>query len=226
MDIYLTPTGADQIRFPWLPEQISMGADAKYMTYSIISLGDVKIPRGKAIKEISWPGMFPGAARAKNRLMREFTPPETMITTLETLRDEGTMCNLLVTNTTINCDVRVASFKGKYSGGSGDFFYDIKFIVTPEIRIYTTDELSSRLPSTRPKAKEEKKVSVEQNTATTPTAEETRTYVVQTGDCPWRIAERFLGDGTRYPEIYELNSDILVFGGDIYTGQVLRIPAS
>ena len=45
MDIYLTPSGGSRIQFPMLPEAITMGADAKFMTYSIISLGDVKLPR-------------------------------------------------------------------------------------------------------------------------------------------------------------------------------------
>lgn len=44
MDIYLTPSGGSRIQFPMLPEAITMGADAKFMTYSIISLGDVKLP--------------------------------------------------------------------------------------------------------------------------------------------------------------------------------------
>ena len=60
MDIYLTPSGGSRIQFPMLPEAITMGADAKFMTYSIISLGDVKLPRGQGTKEISWSGMFPG----------------------------------------------------------------------------------------------------------------------------------------------------------------------
>lgn len=44
MDIYLTPSGGSRIQFPMLPEAITMGADAKFMTYSIISLGDVNSP--------------------------------------------------------------------------------------------------------------------------------------------------------------------------------------
>lgn len=78
MDIYLTPSGGSRIQFPMLPETITMGADAKFMTYSIISLGDVKLPRGQGTKEISWSGMFPGAVRKKNRLVRKYTKPDTL----------------------------------------------------------------------------------------------------------------------------------------------------
>lgn len=88
MDIYLTPSGGSRIQFPMLPEAITMGADAKFMTYSIISLGDVKLPRGQGTKEISWSGMFPGAARKKNRLVRKYTKPDTLIKNLEKYRDK------------------------------------------------------------------------------------------------------------------------------------------
>lgn len=48
-----------------------------------------------------------------------------------------------------------------------------------------------------------------------------RTYVVQSGDTLWGIAERFLGSGTRYSEIQELNG---ISGDIIYEGQILRLP--
>ena len=147
MDIYLTPSGGSRIQFPMLPEAITMGADAKFMTYSIISLGDVKLPRGQGTKEISWSGMFPGAVRKKNRLVRKYTKPDTLIKSLEKYRDNGTKCTLLCTGTCINYSVYVSSFKGKYKGGSGDYFYDIKFIIARDIKIYTTNELKIKTPT-------------------------------------------------------------------------------
>lgn len=53
----------------------------------------------------------------------------------------------------------------------------------------------------------------------------TTDYVVQRGDSLWRIAERLLGDGTRYPEIATLNTDVLGARPDFITpGTVLRVP--
>ncbi len=48
-----------------------------------------------------------------------------------------------------------------------------------------------------------------------------RTYTVQKGDTLWRIAEKELGRGTRYPEIKKLNGLTL---DTIYPGQVLKLP--
>ena len=172
MDIYLTPSGGSRIQFPMLPETITMGADAKFMTYSIISLGDVKLPRGQGTKEISWSGMFPGAVRKKNRLVRKYTKPDTLIKNLEKYRDKGTKCTLLCTGTCINYSVYVSSFKGKYKGGSGDFFYDIKLIIAREIKIYTTNELKIKTP-TRPSPKKKQPK----------TGKKTTTYTVKSGEC-------------------------------------------
>ncbi|GAA3528185.1 hypothetical protein AFL01nite_02610 [Aeromicrobium flavum] len=56
-------------------------------------------------------------------------------------------------------------------------------------------------------------------------AEPTADYVVKRGDSLWRIAERLLGDGTRYPEIATLNTDVLGARPDFITpGTVLRVP--
>jgi len=49
-------------------------------------------------------------------------------------------------------------------------------------------------------------------------------YVVKSGDSLWQIADRFLGNGTRYDEIVELNRDIIYDAEDIAVGMRLRLP--
>lgn len=218
MDIYLTPDGGSQIRFPMMPEKLTIGADAKFMSYSIISLGDVKLPRGKGIEEVSWSGTFPGESRKGAPFIKAFTKPDSLIKNLRSYRDKGTKCTLLVTGTCINLTVYISKFTGKYVG-AGDFQYEIEFIVAQEIKIYTTSELKTSTPQApRPAPKKE--------TKKTATESKTRTYTVKSGDCLWRIAQKFLGSGSRYTEIYNLNRDKISNPNLIYPGQVLRIPNS
>lgn len=218
MDIYLTPDGGSQIRFPMMPEKLTIGADAKFMSYSIISLGDVKLPRGKGIEEVSWSGTFPGESRKGAPFIKAFTKPDSLIKNLRSYRDKGTKCTLLVTGTCINLTVYISKFTGKYVG-AGDFQYEIEFIVAQEIKIYTTSELKISTPQApRPAPKKE--------TKKTSTESKTRTYTVKSGDCLWRIAQKFLGSGSRYTEIYNLNRDKISNPNLIYPGQVLRIPNS
>ncbi len=54
-----------------------------------------------------------------------------------------------------------------------------------------------------------------------PTAKTYTTYKVVKGDCLWNIAKKYLGNGSRYPEIKKLNG--LAYN-TIYVGQVLKIP--
>lgn len=52
----------------------------------------------------------------------------------------------------------------------------------------------------------------------------TRNYTVQAGDYPWKIAQRLLGDGQRWKEIYALNKSKLKNMNDIKVGTVLKVP--
>jgi len=50
------------------------------------------------------------------------------------------------------------------------------------------------------------------------------TYVVERGDNLWKIAKKVYGDGDRWIDIYNANSDVIKKDHVIYKGQVLRIP--
>lgn len=52
------------------------------------------------------------------------------------------------------------------------------------------------------------------------------THTVVAGDTLWGISSRYLGDGARYMEIYNINTDIIKNPNLIYVGQVLKIPGS
>ncbi len=61
-----------------------------------------------------------------------------------------------------------------------------------------------------------------------PEAEEkspdTSTYTVQPGDTLWKISKDHYGDGSRYMEIFEANSELLDSPDQIFPGQELTIP--
>jgi len=49
-------------------------------------------------------------------------------------------------------------------------------------------------------------------------------YKVKSGDCLWNIAKKYLGDGSRYKEIYERNQDKIKNPNLIYPDQELILP--
>lgn len=50
-------------------------------------------------------------------------------------------------------------------------------------------------------------------------------HTVEKGDTLWAIAEKAMGNGAKYTEIFEANKPMLSHPDKIYPGQVLRIPA-
>ncbi len=49
-------------------------------------------------------------------------------------------------------------------------------------------------------------------------------HTVEKGDTLWAIAEKTLGNGAKYEQIFEANKPMLSHPDKIYPGQVLRIP--
>lgn len=64
-----------------------------------------------------------------------------------------------------------------------------------------------------------------EDVAAAPSTGEGPTYVVAPGDDLWSIAERLLGDGLRWREIFELNSGVIAQPDHIEAGWVLRMPS-
>jgi nucleoid-associated protein YgaU len=53
---------------------------------------------------------------------------------------------------------------------------------------------------------------------------EAQMYTVQKGDTLWKIAEKFYGNGSKYPEIVKANTPPVKNPDLIQPGWVLRIP--
>jgi len=49
-------------------------------------------------------------------------------------------------------------------------------------------------------------------------------HTVEKGDTLWAVAEKAMGNGAKYTEIFEANKPMLSHPDKIYPGQVLRIP--
>jgi len=49
-------------------------------------------------------------------------------------------------------------------------------------------------------------------------------YVIEKGDTLWAIANKFLGNGNRHPEIFEANREVIIDPDKIFPGQKIRIP--
>lgn len=214
MDIYITEKATGfRVALAMLPETIKMKSGTKVQSYDILNAGEIRVPRGTKLASVSWSAIFPGAGRRQYAFVKSqhWRTPKELVGIYERWRKAGTRLILLVTETAINYEVYLSDFSTTYAGGAGDVQYDATFLEYRELKVYTTAELHIR-------------PDVQQTARPAPAPKQKKTYTVKTGDCLWNIAQRYLGRGSRYTEIYTLNRDKIKNANIIYTGQVLTMP--
>ena len=216
MDIYLTNLKTnDRLQFPMLPTEISVKKGNQFASYTILQKGEVKIPSGTQLDSFSWSGILPGKKRRNDPYIRAWQSPKAIYNWITNLKAKGgkpVKARLLITETPINCDVYLSVFQATPTGGYGDINYSITLTQAKQIKV----------------TKSAKKVQVLMNAPNNeerPSAPAAQTYTVVKGDCLWKIAQKFYGNGSQYTKIYEANKGTI--GGNpnlIYPGQVLTIP--
>ncbi len=213
MDFYLTAPDGSRIHFPVNPEKITCTTGNRILTFDVIELGDISLPRGRVPTRFSFEGFFPGEARRNDPMVKSWRSPKELAGILSLWRNEGTRLRLLVTETPINHDVYFdgdGSFEHEWQGGHGDCWYSLRFVEARELIIRAEGETAPAVAATT------------QQTRPAPPAP--KMYTVKPGDTLWAIAKQTLGDGGRWREIYNNNANVI--GKDpnmIFPGQVLRI---
>ena len=204
MQIYLTPIDAEGggFEFPSLPQNIRLQLETNYQTYNIISLGEVKIPRGTACEKVSWEGQFWGEPRkGMENINTKWRSPKKCESILKGWYRKGTRLRLLITETTINMDVTISNFEPEIEGGFGDIKYSIDFAQYRDLKMYTASEMNVTTyeKKTTPRAKGSEKKSTSSGTS----------YTIKQGDNLWAIARKAYGDGSKMSKIYEANAEVL-----------------
>lgn len=188
------------IRIPVLPEKLAVKSPGKNETATVLEMGEINIIRKRGLREISWSGLFPlhSAPYVTDRIQLD---PMTYINDIQDFRKRKKPGRLSIygTDLDINMQVGIESFEYyERAGEVGDIYYSITL---KEWKDYSAVSVSlpsvaSSAPKTAPKAREG-------------TPPEQKTHTVVAGDCLWAIAQKYYGDGSRYPELYAKNKAII-----------------
>ncbi len=229
-DIYITETnkqvitqsgGPRQIIIPWLPEKIIFSSNkTRFASYDILDKGEIKLPTGANIHSYSWEGILPGESRKNSPLQRgEWQDPKKLQSIWSFWREAGTPLRLLIVGTPVNHEVYLEDYEVTYTGAFGDYEYSISFIEARDVAIKNDPSASTSFAGlVRPEEQSAVKL-----------------YTVSKGDTLWTIAEKYLGNGARWPDIYMLNQPVIEnaaknagfqssdYGSLLITGITLRI---
>ncbi len=212
MDIYLTDleTGSS-LRFPMVPEKITVKAGPVHQSYAIMAIGTVKLPAGEELTEFSWSGMLPGGVRSRAPYVAAWSSPSGIQQMWDNFQAKKKKLRLLITETPVNYNVYMGPHSVDYSGGHGDYYYSITLVQAKDLIVYQS----------KPAAVDDQKKQESER----PSPPSSKTYTVKKGDSLWAISQKFLGGGSNYPSLYDANKDVVGSNPNlIYPGQVLTIP--
>ena len=200
MEISIRPIGGgSRFEFPSMPDKINVGNSVTQRSYSIISLGEVKIPSGTGCEIISWETIFYGESKKGEPMMGTYQSPLSCVKTLEDFRDRGTKLNLMASELGINRDVTIQSFSWTPYGGHGNIAYSIELVQAKNIEISE----SSNTISTAVQASEA------DTPLERPSAPPADTYTIVSGDTLCKIARKLCGGESRWIELYNANSGVI-----------------
>lgn len=224
--VYITELDSGtRIALPLPPEAVKCKAEGKFITYNVINAGEVKLPNGEKLVKFSWSGRLPGASMRHMRMVSasDWRSPKEIQGIISMWRRYGKKLRLLVTGTTINHDVYLESYTVDNSK-LDTVEYSISFVVAKDILVYTTAELN--IENTTKKTTTPTTIERAASAEAAASSSQSTTCTVKSGDTLWTIAKKYLGNGSRYMEIYEANKDIIGSNPNlIYPGQVFTIPA-
>ena len=202
--------GNERIHFPVNPEKITLDTGDGVKTVDVVGLGEILMHKDRPAYRWSFSSFLP-ANTFPGINFRYVYSPYTIKAKLQSWKDADRVCHFIVSDIFIWAYVKISKLKWSEEGGdAGTQYFDI------ELTEY-------RRPTIR-------KIEVVDNTGYVSGEERyddravPDTYTVVHGDCLWSIAQSILGDGSRWKEIYNLNTDIISSDNIIYTGQVLKLP--
>lgn len=214
MEMWLKTSGK-AFRFPILPAEIFVENSAIINTVNIVNKGQVPIFGGVNLASIQISSFFPSTDYTFCKYTG-FPEPYECVKIMEDWRKKGQDIRFIVTGTDINIPIIIESFSYGEVAGSRDVEYTLN--LREHKSIYISQLPKPDTPTT--------------NTPTTTRPTEPpatpKTHKVVKGDCLWNIAKKYLGKGSRYPEIKKANWDTypsLKKNNIIYTYMTLVIPS-
>lgn len=210
--IWLTFDGEkQQIMLPVLPETISWRCGSYNESVKISGLGEITVMQNRPAYVFSFSSFFP-QYKFSDISSGGFTQPSVFCQRILAWKNSDKPVHFMVVGANINMFCTIEEFDMSENGGDvGTIHYSIKLkeyreAVVRQVKIKDGGAFVSDA---------DKRVD---NTVVP------ETYTVVKGDCLWNIAKKYLGSGSKWREIYNLNKDKIKNANLIYPGQVLKMP--
>lgn len=216
----------DGAQLPVTPGKLELKIKNQNKTLTLINEGEVNVLRDAGLTEISFEARLP---QQKYPFSSGSTDASNYLERFERIKTQKKNVRFIVTRTgpggKLSFDTNMKVSLEDYSViENADEGFDV--LVAVKLKQYRDYGVKTV------KVQEQKpaQVTTQRPAESTPKG---AVHKVVAGDCLWNIAQKYLGDGSRYKEVYELNKSVIDKGNmgtgnpsfTIYPGQEFRLPA-
>lgn len=214
---------------PVTPSKLQIKINNANETVTLINEGQINLLKKAELTDIEFECQIPQVRYPYAVYKSGFQGASYFLDYFESLKTSRKPFQFLVSRTLPNgkvlfsTNIKVSMESYSITEEAEDGFDLLVKIKLKQYREYGTKTITLKSEDSGQKAE----VSQTRAAETSPAPTSAQTYTVVKGDCLWKIAKKFYGDGSKYRELYEGNKEVV--GGNpnrIYPGQVLTIPAA
>lgn len=218
------------VQLPVNPEDVTITGGANNSTSDTVGQGEINDLGFPTLKELTISSFFPKSYNGELYINTggDFRDPDFYIKFFEDIKKAREPFRVIITDINVNMLVSIENFEYTYQYGTDDVDYSL------ELKEYKEHNIRVLKPSgsgyvTSDSVQQVASASVT-NTNSNRSIERSipKTYTVVQGDNLWKIAQKYLGDGSRWQEIYTYNNNKSIIGGNpnlILPGMELSIPS-
>ena len=209
MEFWIQKENDSKLQLPVKPSEFIVTVMSRNTVVNVIQIGDVNLMGKTGLREISLSSFFPAKDYnfSNNSGRKE---PLAYVEKIEAWRKSGEPIRVIITGV-LNMECSIESFSYGERDATGDIYYTMAL---KEYKKIKTRKATVTIATVKPSVR----------AVQAPTTNAGRTYTVKSGDCLWKIAKQFYGNGAEYPKIASANADKIKNPNLIYAGQVLTIP--
>ena len=206
---------------PIAPSKLTLKIKNQNKTHTLIDEGEINILKSAGLTDVEFDALLPnvkypfatydGGFKTADYYLKIFEKMKVKKRHFQFIVSRKLPNNKVLFDTNMTCSMESYTIKEDVNQG----FDVVVSIKLKQYKEYGTKKL---------KINKKKKATVE-STRKKKTTDTVKKYTVKKGDCLWKIAKQFYGDGSKYKIIYEANKDKIKNPNLIYVGQVFTIPA-
>ncbi|EOY7231575.1 LysM [Clostridioides phage CD2301] len=203
----------DAFRFPVFPSSFEINGNINTNTSNVLKLGEIIVCGGVGLRTTEVTSFFPSQEYHFCNY-KGFPQPYDCVEKLKKWMEQGLILRYIITETNINMEVIIESFKYGKQDGTRDIHFTLSLKEYKRIQIPSINSSDEKITSV-------KDVPI---TKGFEVKNKQRTHKVGKGDSLWSLAKKYYGNGDLWKKIYDANKKLIKNPDIIQDGWVLVIP--